>query len=159
MRTFYSLLATISLHLVFGSAVVQAQIAFSSSKAHAPTGSWTTTPAAAEPGEQMVLTGIITNKDGALPGAVVILKATKQMAVTNASGEFQLVVPANAGPLKALVTYAGYADEEMTLNAGNEASTISLTHTKVIVVARRQRLKRYIKTAHKQVKHELRKLR
>ena len=45
----------------------------------------------------MVLAGKITNSAGPLAGAVVILTATQQMAVTNADGEFQFVVPAN-GP-------------------------------------------------------------
>ncbi|GAB3871073.1 hypothetical protein GCM10028824_20450 [Hymenobacter segetis] len=106
--------------------------------------------------EKMTLIGKITNPAGPLPGAVVILTATKQMAVTNADGEFEFEVPANAGALQATVTYAGYADETMTLNAAANESTVSLTNAHVIVVSRKQQLKRYLKTAHKQVKHDLR---
>ena len=117
-------------------------------------------PAApAEPGEQLVITGRITNPAGVLPGAVVILTASKQMAATNANGEFEFVVPANAGPLRARVTYAGYADELITLNDGGAVSTVNLANATVIVVARKQRLKAYLNTARKQVRRSLRKLR
>ena len=81
------------------------------------------------------------------------------MAVTNADGEFEFEIPANAGALQAVVTYAGYADEKMTLNASADESTVSLTHARIIVVSRKQQLKRYLKTAHKQVKRELRQVR
>ena len=109
--------------------------------------------------EKMVLTGKITNPAGPLPGAVVILTGTKQMAVTNADGEFEFEVPANAGAIDALVTYAGYADEKMTLNASADPSTVNLANARVIVVSRKQQLKRYLKTARKQVKHDLRQVR
>ena len=107
------------------------------------------------PAETMVLAGKITNPAGPLAGAVVILTATKQMAVTNADGEFQFVVPANAGALDARVTYAGYADEKMTLNASADESTVNLANARVIVVARKQQLKFYLKTARKEVKRSL----
>ena len=109
--------------------------------------------------DKVVLLGKITNAAGPLPGAVVILTATKQMAATNAAGEFQFVVPASAGALQAVVTYAGYADEAMTLNAAADESTVSLTNARVIVVARRQQLKFYLKTARKQAKRSLKQLR
>jgi len=114
--------------------------------------------AAAEPEEQLVIAGKITNPAGVLPGAVVILTATKQMAVTNADGEFQFVVPANAGLLRARVTYGGYADELMTLNDGAAASTVNLANATVIVISRKHRLKAYLKTARKQVRRSLREL-
>ncbi|MBD2766788.1 carboxypeptidase regulatory-like domain-containing protein [Hymenobacter sp. BT664] len=104
---------------------------------------------------RMVLSGKITNPSGPLPGAVVILTSTKQMAVTNAAGEFEFVVPAHSGPLRARVTYAGYADETLILNSSITKSTTNLSNAKVIVVARKQRLKAYRKTAQKQIKHDL----
>ncbi|MFD2718032.1 carboxypeptidase-like regulatory domain-containing protein [Hymenobacter monticola] len=111
------------------------------------------------PAEKMLLVGKITSPAGPLPGAVVILTSTKQMAVTNSDGEFEFTVPANAGALAAVVTYAGYADEKMTLNASAEESTVSLTHARVIVVSRKNQLKKYLKTAKKQVKHDLKQVR
>ncbi|MBF9238481.1 carboxypeptidase regulatory-like domain-containing protein [Hymenobacter sp. BT683] len=112
-------------------------------------------PAAAKATQKMVLVGKITNTAGVLPGAVVIITATKQMAVTNADGEFQFVIPANSGPLQARVTYAGYADERMTLNAAAAQSTVNLANATVIVVARKQQLKVYLKHARKEIKHTL----
>lgn len=114
-------------------------------------------PVRAKSTETVLLVGKITNPAGVLPGAVVILKASKQMAVTNADGEFQFEVPASAGALEAVVTYAGYADEAMTLNAAASESTLNLANARVIVVARRQQLKTYLKTARKQVKRDLKK--
>lgn len=114
--------------------------------------------AATEAEEEVVIVGKITNPAGVLPGAVVILTATKQMAVTNADGEFQFTVPANAGPLRARVTYGGYADELMTLNDGAAASTVNLANATVIVVSRKQRLKAYLKTSRKQVRRSLKQL-
>jgi hypothetical protein len=115
-------------------------------------------PAVARASESMVLTGKITNAAGVLPGAVIILTANKHMAVTNADGEFEIEVPADSGPLQARVTYGGYADESMVLNAGEALSTVNLANATVIVVARRQRLKAYLKTARKQVRHELKQI-
>ena len=106
-----------------------------------------------------MLTGKITNPAGVLPGAVVILTGTRQMAVTNANREFFFTIPANAGPLPAHVTSAGYADEPMVFNAAVAESTVSLTNARVVVVARRQQLKRYLKTARKQMRRELRQVR
>ena len=78
------------------------------------------------------------------------------MTATNGDGEFRFVVPASAGPLQARVTYEGFADENITLNAAGE-STLTMTHATVTVaVARKQRLKVYLKTARKQVRRSLR---
>jgi len=136
----------------------RAQADFASSVAYTSNGRGNASrPAApaADPTEMVVLTGKITNPAGVLPGAVVILTATKQMAVTNADGEFEFVVPASAGPLAARVTYAGFADENMTLNGSAEPSTVNLANATVVVVARRQQLKYYLKTARRQVKRSL----
>jgi hypothetical protein len=147
----------VSLTLGLGS-TAQAQLAFASNKPYT-TSKGSVSAATKEVVGEVIVSGKITNPAGALPGAVVILKDTKQMAVTNADGEFQFVVPANSGPLRAVVTYAGYADEETTLDTTAEGSTVNLANARVIVVARRQQLKKYIKTAHKQMRRELRRLR
>ncbi|MBF9143777.1 carboxypeptidase-like regulatory domain-containing protein [Hymenobacter properus] len=135
----------------------QAQVVASNAAFASADNGPTTGPGASA--EKVVLVGKITNPSGPLPGAVVILKDTKQMAVTNADGEFEFTVPANAGSLDAVVTYAGYADEKMTLNTNAEESTVSLTNARVIVVSRKNQLKKYLKTAKKQVKRELKQVR
>ena len=148
--------------LSLGISNVQAQTAFAGNGYYASTtnggGSRPVANTSSESMESVVLVGKITNPNGVLPGAVIILTATRQMAVTNADGEFEFVVPANAGPLQALVTYAGYADEKMTLNASADESTVNLTDARVIVVSRKQQLKTYLKTARKEAKRSLRQL-
>ena len=123
-----------------------------------PDGDTTHPTASKAPEEMVVLTGKITNPAGALPGAVVTLTGTKKMAVTNADGEFQFTLPAGGGPVQAVVSYVGYADESMTLDATAEA-TVTLRNARVVVVARRQQLKAYLRTARKQVKRSLKKVR
>ena len=114
------------------------------SRALAPSSS---DPIVAAKPTKKVLVGTITNADGPLPGAVVILTATKQMAVTDAEGKFTFEVPVTTNSVKAVVTYAGYADERMTINTSAAESTISLNDTQVIMVSRQQQLKQYLKTA------------
>ena len=147
--------------LCFSAAFAQAQSRLSGGDAYAAIGpdaanriSSAGTPSA----EKALLVGKITNAAGVLAGAVVILTGSKKMAVTNANGEFEMEVPANSGPLQAPFTYAGYADENILLNPGGATSTVTMANATVIVIARRQRMKAYLKTARKQVKHDLHKI-
>lgn len=107
----------------------------------------------------VVLVGRIANPDGPLPGAVVTLVDTKQMAVTNSEGEFQFVVPASTRTLQAVVSFAGYADEHLTLNTDDAESTATLADEQAIPVARRQQLRFYLKTARKEAHRDLREVR
>lgn len=141
--------------LLVVAAHAQKQVAFASLS---PTAGGSAPAVPASP-DLMLLSGKITNPSGPLPGAVVILKGTRQMAVTNAEGQFQFTVPADAGALPAVVTYAGYADEELVLNAAADKSTVNLSNARTIEVARGQRLKVYLKTARKEVKRDLRQVR
>ena len=104
----------------------------------------------------VVLVGRITSPDGPLPGAVVTLVANKQMAVTNSEGEFQFTVPARVRTLKAVVSFAGYADESLTLSTENAESTATLADERAIPLARREQLKFYLKTARKAAHRDLR---
>ncbi len=106
----------------------------------------------------VVLSGRIANPNGPLPGAVVTLVATRQMAVTNSEGEFQFVVPATTRTLQAVVSFAGYADETLTLSTDDAESTATLADEQKIPVARRQQLKFYLKTARKEAHRDLREL-
>lgn len=151
-------LATCLLGVAAPDACAQATFA-SSASGYSATGGSDSPSLGDGPEEMMILTGKITNPAGALPGAVIILASPKQMAVTNANGEFQFTVPASAGPLQAVVTYAGYADERMTLNAAVDQSTVNLANATVITVSRRQQLKTYMKTARKQIRRDLRRVR
>jgi hypothetical protein len=156
--TFWTLATTAAVAFVLHLAPANAQPSTADDTVYAsiaPVASYHREPTPDTRGEQLLITGKITNAAGALPGAVIILNGTRQMAVTNADGEFEIAVPANSGPLPARVTYAGYADEAIVLNGAEGASTVNLANGTVIVVARSQRLKAYLKTARKQVRHDL----
>ena len=76
-----------STSLVPGSA--QAQAVFARTETHTSDNSdGPTRPVKATATEKVLLIGKITNPAGVLLGAVVTLTSTKQMAVTNADGNF-----------------------------------------------------------------------
>ena len=106
----------------------------------------------------VIVAGLITSPNGPLPGAVVTLTATRQMAVTNSEGEFQFTVPAGSRVLKAVVSYAGYADEALSLNVEDAEPTANLSDVRAIVMPRRQQLKFYLRTARKETHRQLRQL-
>ena len=92
-----SLLLTVATFLTGAFApTAQAQATLASNTEFGPASLPTADKDAADPTTEVVLSGKITNPAGPLPGAVIIPKETKQMAVINAEGEFQFVVPAGA---------------------------------------------------------------
>lgn len=100
----------------------------------------------------MIVYGRVESPTGPLPGAVIRANNSKLAAVTNAKGEFRLEVPAGSGPLAAMASYAGYEDVPVVLEATNPASTVKLTSPRVIKVKRKQQLKKFMKTAHRQAR-------
>ena len=105
----------------------------------------------------MTLTGHVKTAAGPLPGAVVKIANSSEMAVTDANGSFHLTVPVATGPVQATASYAGFADQPVALDAASSEVSMSVVH--VIKVARQQQLKTYLKTAHKQVRKHLRAVR
>lgn len=59
--------------------------------------------------------GVVQGARGSLPGATVWLRATNTLAVTNAEGEFELRVPADAKIVELTCSYAGLQDEVVQL--------------------------------------------
>jgi CarboxypepD_reg-like domain len=59
--------------------------------------------------------GVVQSQLGALPGATVWLHGTRTMVVTNAEGEFELRVPADARVIELTCGYAGLQDEVVRL--------------------------------------------
>ena len=153
-----SAVAALVFMLNLASTSTQAQSSFASDGYYASAGnslsvhSYTPTPVSDEAVGSVVLWGRITTPAGVLPGAVIILTASQRMTVTNADGEFQFVVPANTGPLQARVTYAGYADETVMLNASADESKVNLTNAQAIVVSRKQQFSSYYNSARKELK-------
>lgn len=150
MRNFLLFLATAGLATAIP--VANAQPLIASNASHS-------TAAYAPPAEPTVaIIGRISNPDGPLPGAVVTLVGTKQMTVTNAAGEFQFLVPASTRTLQAVVSFAGYADEAITLNTDDAETAATLSDEQKILLARRQQLRFYLKTARKAANRDLREM-
>ncbi|MET4076451.1 hypothetical protein ABIB44_003725 [Hymenobacter sp. UYCo722] len=59
--------------------------------------------------------GVVQGQQGALPGATVWLHGSRTIAVTNAEGEFELRVPAEAQVIELTCGYAGLQDEVVRL--------------------------------------------
>ena len=59
--------------------------------------------------------GVVQNQAGVLPGATVWLHGTRTIVVTNAEGEFELRVPADARAIELTCGYAGLQDEVVRL--------------------------------------------
>lgn len=59
--------------------------------------------------------GVVQGQQGALPGATVWLHGSRTMVVTNAEGEFELRVPADARVIELTCGYAGLQDEVIRL--------------------------------------------
>ena len=148
MRTALLLLALAGLATI--SPVANAQALLASNASHAAA----TYLSPSEPTK--ILGGRITSPDGPLPGAVVTLVGSKQMAVTNSEGEFQFVVPVTTRTLQAVVSFAGYADEHLTLNAEDAETTATLADEQAVPLERRQQLRFYLKTARKEARRDLR---
>ena len=157
---FLAALALCASVLIAAPATVQAQDAYAAANTGFATLSAGATASAAvlttEAPATVVLTGHVKTTAGPLPGAVVKISGTKSMVVTDADGSFHVTVPANSGPLQATASYAGFADEAVTL--GETANELSLTTPRLIVVAKSQTLKAYRKTARKQVKRSIRRV-
>ena len=112
--------------------------------------------APAAPAAPKTINGRVETLHGALPGAVVRLASSDQTCVTDAQGQFRFTVPADAGPLAAVASYAGYADVSTTLAAGDAPSVVQLLTPVTIKMDKKQELKTYLKTARREVRHDLR---
>lgn len=113
--------------------------------------------AKAADGHTISLRGQIVGPEGPLPGAIVTLKSAGHSAVTNSNGMFLLTVPAGP-PLPATVSFAGFEDEDIIIDPNTQDATLQLTKAHPIKVKRKQSLKAYMKTAHKQARRESRAL-
>lgn len=106
----------------------------------------------------VILTGHVRSAAGPLPGAVVKIAGSNEMVVTDADGSFHVTVPFNTA-VKATASYAGFADESMALDDTGTGSEISMNTAQTVKVGKHQQLKTYLKTARKQNKKSLRRIR
>jgi hypothetical protein len=74
--------------------------------------------------------GVIQGEQGVLAGATVWLQGTKTIAVTNAEGEFELRVPAEAKQVQLACGYGGLQEEVVTLTPVQALGSVYLHHVK-----------------------------
>lgn len=66
----------------------------------------------------------------ALPGATVYVKTTRQMAVADENGDFSMELDFSRGPLELEVSYAGFADQNVTITDPNTFLVVSMLNKK-----------------------------
>ena len=76
--------------------------------------------------------GVVQGQQGVLPGATVWLHGTRTIAVTNAEGEFELRVPADAREIELTCGYAGLLDEVVRLPPVQALGSVYLLRAHVI---------------------------
>jgi hypothetical protein len=106
----------------------------------------------------VALAGRVETVDGPLAGAVVRLPRLDQSCVTDAQGTFRFTVPAGAGPEPVVASYAGFADVTAALQPGAALAVMQLLTPVNISLTKQQQLKSYLKTARREVKHDLRQI-
>ena len=77
-----------------------------------------------------VVHGVVQDKQGVLAGATVWLHGTHDIVVTNAEGEFELRIPANAKNVQLTCSYGGLQDEVVSLAPVQALGSIYLLRTK-----------------------------
>jgi hypothetical protein len=161
MRKLFTSAAILVLSSLLATAA-QAQAAFASNDEYRASYSnpRAEKPADREPsaGGSIVYYGRVFSPEGPLPGAIISHAPSKQMVVCNENGEFTLTLPLNSGQQKATISFAGFADETLLLSPADPVFAIELTQTQSIKMAKGQDLKNYMKTAHRQIKKERRRL-
>ena len=73
--------------------------------------------------------GVIQGQQGALPGATVWLRGSRTVVVTNAEGEFELRVPADAKLVELTCGYGGLQDEVVRLPPVQALGSVYLLRT------------------------------
>ena len=66
-------------------------------------------------GTYKMVHGVVQGQKGILPGATVWLHGSRTIAVANAEGEFELLVPTNANVVELTCGYGGLEDEVVRL--------------------------------------------
>ncbi|MCI1189388.1 carboxypeptidase-like regulatory domain-containing protein [Hymenobacter sp. DH14] len=70
--------------------------------------------------------GVVQSRQGVLPGATVWLHGSRTVVVTNAEGEFELRVPANAQVIELTCGYAGLQDEVLRVAPAQALGSVYL---------------------------------
>lgn len=106
---------------------------------------------------QTVVTGRIDSRQQLIQGAIILINGTNDRVVTDATGMFRVVIPDSMKVGTLTASYAGYADEHRAFRA-DTFNVIRMLHETPIKVSRKNRLEFYMRTAHRQIRKELRKV-
>ena len=107
---------------------------------------------------QTVITGRVESRQRYIQGAVVKINGTDRRVVTGSSGTFMVAVPDSLTNGTLIASFAGYADEQRGFRT-DTINVIRMLHETPVMVTRKNRPQVYMRTAHKQIKKELRKIR
>ena len=77
-----------------------------------------------------VVHGVVQGAHGTLPGATVWLHGSRTIVVTNAEGEFELRVPADAKTVQLTCGYGGLQEEVVTLAPVQSLGSVYLLRSK-----------------------------
>ena len=86
----------------------------------------------AKAGNFKVMHGVVQGKQGVLPGATVWLHGSRTIVVTNAEGEFELRVPADAKVVELTCGYGGLQEEVVRLPPVNALGSVYLLREKTV---------------------------
>ena len=80
--------------------------------------------------------GVIQGAQGALPGATVVLRDSREIVVTNSEGEFELRVPATAKTVTLICGYGGLQEEVVSMAPAKALGSIYLLRPKALAPAK-----------------------
>lgn len=88
--------------------------------------SFSTSYAQANEQDGRIIKGMVSNENGPVEGATIVLKGTKSGTSTNSKGEFTFPKPLKSGDIL-LVSYLGYKNQELKITDQTRALEIVLT--------------------------------
>ena len=88
--------------------------------------SFSTSYAQANEQDRRIVNGIVSNENGPVDGATIVLKGTKSGTTTNNKGEFTFPKPLKTGDVL-LISYLGYKNQELKITDKTTSLEIVLT--------------------------------
>ena len=120
----------IAVGLVFAVLPGRAQFAYTNVAGHTEEATTAASEGDPKAAAYQVVHGVVQGKQGALAGATVWLRGTRNIVVTNAEGEFELRVPADAKSVQLTCGYGGLQEEVVTLPPVQALGSIYLLRSK-----------------------------
>ena len=128
--------AVVALGLFCAALPSRAQLAYTHLAAQAEDNMSTEPEEGAKTAATKVVHGVVQGKKGALPGATVWLHGTRTIVVTNAEGEFELRVPADAKIVELTCGFGGLQEEVVRLAPVQAMGSVYLLRPKTSAASR-----------------------